>query len=243
MDPVAGLLRLCGDLLYPRRCLVCGQDLGNGDPGPLCATHRREITPVEEPFCERCGTKMFARATGELICNECRRTKRHFDRAFSATIYNDVMRSLVHRYKYRMRQYLHTSLAWWMIEFAHRYIDTQRIEAIIPVPLHWRRFQYRGFNQANALARPLAREFRRPIIKHVLQRRRNTVPQVSLKPKARATNILDAFRVRRPERIEGKHLLVLDDVYTTGATVNECARALKDAGAASVIAFTLTRPL
>ena len=232
-----------GDLLYPRRCLVCGGDLGPGASGPLCREHRRAVVLVEEPFCDRCGKKMFAHATGDLICDECRQTKRHFDRAFSATIYNDVMQIFVHRYKYGMREYLRTTLARWMSEFVHRHVDVESLDAIVPVPLHWRRFQYRGFNQAIVLARPLAREFSLPIVKHVLRRRRHTAPQVGLNLEQRKRNIRDAFGVRRGERIKDKRLLLVDDVYTTGATINECARVLKAAGAASVVAFTLTRPL
>jgi ComF family protein len=240
---LATIVARLGHLIYPRRCLECGEDLDSEDGGPLCANHRRDVVLVEDPFCERCGQKMFAAATGELLCAECRTTTPHFDRAFSATIYNDVMKSLVHAYKYGMRQYLAAALARWMIEFAHRQIDAGSLDAIVPVPLHWRRFQYRGFNQAIALARPLGREFRLPIVRHVLRRRRHTVPQVNLRPEERRKNIKGAFGVRRAERIEGKCLLLVDDVYTTGATINECARVLKSAGAASVVAFTLTRPI
>ncbi len=247
--PAAAFRRLadvCGylaDLLYPPRCLVCGEDLEAGIAGPLCDEHRRAVVPVEEPFCDRCGKKMFARTTGDLLCDACRRAGPHFDRAFSATLYNDAMRPFVHRYKYDMRHYLHAPLARWMVEFMHRHIDVESLDGIVPVPLHWRRFQYRGFNQATALARPIAREFSLPVITRVLRRWRHTVPQVDLEPDERLKSIRGAFRVRRAERIEGKRLLLVDDVYTTGATMNECARVLKAAGAASVIAFTLTRPI
>ncbi len=243
MSVLGGIVSRLGDLLYPRRCLVCGEDLEPGPSGPLCREHRRAVVLIEDPFCERCGKKMFARATGELICDECRQTRRHFERAFSATLYNDTMKALVHRYKYDMRQYLAAPLAQWMIEFMHRHINAESLDAIVPVPLHWRRYHYRGFNQAIALARALAREFALPVVRHVLRRKRHTVPQVNLGPKERVKNIKDAFRVRKAERIAGKRLLLLDDVYTTGATINECARILNHAGAASVIAFTLTRPL
>jgi len=232
-----------GDLLYPRRCLICDRALDHGSTGPLCREHRRAIVLVDDPFCDRCGQKMFAQATGELLCNECRATKRYFDRAFSATLYGDVMRSVVHAYKYGMREYLAASLVPWMSTFAHRHMDVASLDGIVPVPLHWRRFYYRGFNQATALARPLAREFALPILARVLRRRRHTAPQVGLDPEERKRNIRDAFRVSRPHRIAQKSLLLIDDVYTTGATINECARVLKAAGAASVIAFTLTRPL
>jgi ComF family protein len=194
-------------------------------------------------MCERCGAKMFAQASGELICGECRTDTRHFDRAFSATVYNETMQALVHAYKYGMREYLARPLGRWMVDYAHRHIDVDTLDAIVPVPLHWRRFQYRSFNQAIALARALAREFGLPIVKRVLRRRRHTTPQVELGPQERRENIKNAFGVTQPERIEGQHVLLVDDVYTTGATINECARVLKAAGATSVIAFTLARPI
>jgi ComF family protein len=231
------------DLFYPRRCFVCGADLEPDGDALVCDEHRKQIILVEDPMCDRCGLKMFAQATGELLCDECRSTTRHFDRAFSATLYNEAMTALVHRYKYGMRQYLARPFARWMIDFARRHINTIDLDAIVPVPLHWRRFQYRGFNQAVALARPLSREFGLPVVKHVLRRRRHTVPQVELGPRERRQNIKDAFAVRPPGRVAGQRLLLVDDVYTTGATINECARVLREAGAASVIAFTLTRPI
>jgi len=240
---LSAIVSRLGELLYPRRCVVCGDDLEPGRRGPLCAEHGRRVVLVEDPFCERCGRKMFTAAASELLCAECRQSKPHFDRAFSATVYNDVMKPLVHVYKYGMRQYLARALAGWMIDFMHRHIDAASLDAIVSVPLHWRRFRYRGFNQAIALARPIRREFGLPIITHALRRTRNTVPQVHLGPRERLKNIKGAFGVRRAERIDGKRLLLVDDVYTTGATINECARVLKRAGAASVTAFTLTRPL
>jgi ComF family protein len=142
-----------------------------------------------------------------------------------------------------MREYLAISFARWMGEFMREHVDAASLDAVVPVPLHWRRFHYRGFNQAVALARPLARQFSLPLISRVLRRTRHTVPQVELQPEERVKNIRGAFSVRQPARIKGLRLLLVDDVFTTGATLNECARVLKAAGAASVTAFTLTRPL
>jgi ComF family protein len=240
---LAEALARLSDLLYPRRCAVCDADLDPRAVDPLCSGHRREIVLTEGPFCDRCGKRMFAPAGDGLLCADCRETRRYFDRGFSATVYNDVMRALVHRFKYDMREYLAVSFARWMGEFMRSQVDVATLDAIVPVPLHWRRFHYRGFNQAVALARPLARQFSLPLISRVLRRTRHTVPQVQLQPEEREKNIRGAFHVRRPTRIEGLRLLLVDDVFTTGATLNECARVLKDAGAAAVTAFTLTRPL
>jgi ComF family protein len=230
------------DLLYPGRCIACGADLAPDHAGPLCLEHERRVVVLEDPLCDLCGKKMFAQATGELICDECRERTPHFDRAVSATLYNDVMEPLVHRYKYGMRQHLAKPLARWLIAFMRRHVDADSFDAIVPVPLHWRRYQYRGFNQAIELARPISHELGLPMITRVLRRTRYTLPQVGLGPDERRQNIKGAFTVRQPERIKGKRLLLVDDVYTTGATLDECARTLKSAGAAEVVGLTLTRP-
>jgi ComF family protein len=230
------------DLLYPPRCLICDADLPTDHGSPLCDDDERRVVVIDDPICDLCGRKMYAQATGELICGECRVQERHFDRAFSATMYNDVMKPLVHLYKYGMRQHLAKPLARWLIAFMRAHVDAASFDAIVPVPLHWRRYQYRGFNQAIELAQPVAREFDLPIITRVLRRVRHTLPQVDLSPEERVKNIEGAFVVRHPERIAGKRLLLVDDVYTTGATLNECARVLKRAGAAEVVGLTLTRP-
>jgi len=240
------LKRFCyslANVVFPLRCLICDEDLDYYETLPLCKKHRDKIVPIEKPFCDICGRKMFSQESMETICHECRNTKRQFDRSYSATIYSETMKELVHFYKYQMRQYMARPFAELMADFMGKYIDYRAIDFVVPVPLHWRRYMFRGFNQAYELIRYLSGEFDLKVSKGNLRRIRHTFPQVMLTPKERKENILGAFRVIDPDEFRGKHILLVDDVFTTGATMNECSRVLKDAGAAEVTGFTLTQPV
>lgn len=231
------------NLLFPLRCLVCGKDINQYETIPLCEDHFAMINLIKKPFCEKCGRKLSSEMIAESICITCRDTKWHFDRQFSATIYNEVMQELVHFYKYSMRNYLASSLASLMTKFMDDYIDAKTIDFVVPVPLHWRRYLYRGFNQAYEIARRFSHPYPGKISKGNLRRIRYTTPQVGLSNDERKENIRGAFTVINPEMFIGKNILLIDDVFTTGATMNECACILKESGASSVIGFTLAQPL
>mgnify|MGYP005847147201 CR=1 FL=1 len=231
------------NLLFPLRCLVCGKDINQYQSIPLCEEHLAMINLTKKPFCEKCGRKLSSEMQSEYICITCRDTKWHFDRQFSATVYNEVMQELVHLYKYGMRNYLASSLASFMIKFMDDYIDAKTIDFVIPVPLHWRRYLYRGFNQAYEIARRFSHQYSSKISTGNLRRIRYTTPQVGLSNEERKKNIRGAFTVINPERLTGKNILLIDDVFTTGATMNECARILKESGVLSVTGFTLSQPL
>ncbi len=229
--------------VFPLRCLVCGDDLLQYEAMPLCKEHKMGIVPVERPFCDVCGKQMFSSNGLEVICQECRETKRNFDRSFSATRYTDVMKTLVEKYKYRMRDYLAAPFADLISEFIQKFVDYRKIDLVLPVPLHWRRYMYRGFNQAYEMIRHFRKEFSFEVSRGNLRRIRNTTPQVMLSPEERRENIVGAFKVIKPGEFRDKSLLLVDDVFTTGSTMNECAGALKEAGAATVTGLTLTQPV
>ncbi len=240
------LRRFCcsaANVVFPLRCIICEEDINQYETIPLCREHRGKIILIKQPFCDICGKQMVSQESMEMICRDCRREKWHFDRAFSATIYSDEMRELVHFYKYRMRHYMATPFADLMVEFMQKHIDYQEIDFVVPVPLHWRRYMFRGFNQAYEIIRHLTRKFPLTVSRGNLRRIRHTLPQVILTPDQRKENIKDAFKAIRPEEFKGKKILLVDDVFTTGSTMNECARALKEAGAEEVIGFTLTQPI
>ena len=153
------------------------------------------------------------------------------------------MQELVHLYKYRMRNYLAAPLGALMLRFMPNYIDPRKIDLVVPVPLHWRRYLYRGFNQGYEMVRCFSREYSLKISRGNLRRIRYTTPQVGLPPEERKENILGAFKVLNAGEFMGKNILLVDDVFTTGATIDECARMLKEAGALNVTGFTLTQPL
>jgi competence protein ComFC len=231
------------NLFFPLRCLICGKDISQYKTMPLCEEHQSKVKLTDKPFCAICSKKLVSEMAVETICNSCRDAKWHFDRSFSATLYTDVMQELVHLYKYRMRHYLAAPFAALMVKFMENYIDPKKIDIAVPVPLHWRRYLYRGFNQAYEMLRRLNRKYSMKVSRGNLRRIRYTTPQVGLPPDERKENILGAFKVINPDEFKGKNILLIDDVFTTGATMDECARVLKEAGALTVTGFTLTQPL
>jgi ComF family protein len=145
----------------------------------------------------------------------------------------------LHLFKYT--RVLSAGKALSLLAAAHFPLLPKDYDLILPVPLHLARLRWREFNQALVLARAVGKRYRLPVDPFSLERIRATDPQVRLKEKERQTNVHDAFAITRPEKVKGKRILLVDDVYTTGATVNECARTLCTAGARYVDVFTLTR--
>ena len=229
-------------LIFPSRCIICERPTDSSRHSPLCVEHDREIIPVKPPVCSKCGRKMFGVSVERLLCADCRSTRVYYDAGYSGYIYAQALRELLHLFKYGRKRYLGSVLGKLMLDYVREHADGFVYDAIVPVPLHWRRYFSRGFNQATSLARPLSKQFRIPILKRNLRRVRYTRPQVSLPRKERKSNIVNAFKIRHPAKVAGKKLLLIDDVITTGATLNECARVLKDAGASEVTILTLAHP-
>lgn len=228
-------------LIFPSRCLICEAPLHPLSDCPLCPEHFRKIRVVEPPVCSRCGRKMSGESVEALVCAECRSRKTYHDSGYSACAFADPLRELIHLFKYRKKRYLASFLGGLVLEYLRERADMTGYDAIVPVPLHWRRRWTRGFNQALDLARPLSKHFGIPVMKGNLRRVRYTKPQVRLVSKERESNIKNAFRVHNSARVAGKKLLLLDDVITSGATLNECARVLKRAGASWVAIVTLAQ--
>jgi ComF family protein len=229
-------------ILAPPSCPSCSAAMRAGDPG-LCATCTARIQRVIEPWCPTCGLPV---EEGALTlqggpCASCR-GGRAFARARAYGVFDGLLRDLVTRFKYRGERTLGDALGHLVQLTAQEHLDVAEYEAIVPVPLHRTRIEERGFNQAFVLARPLAAAARVPIV-HVLQRSVNTAAQVGLQGDARRANVRDAFGIapRWKDRVVRRRVLLVDDVFTTGATVDECARALRDAGVASVDVVTLAR--
>jgi ComF family protein len=137
--------------------------------------------------------------------------------------------------------YLGQHLAEWLIEAARRWIDWQTVDAVVPVPLHPRKKREREFNQSEYLSAALSRHFDRPVLFSQLRRVKDTVTQTALDAEQRDRNLRNAFAARQADIFPGKRLVLVDDVFTTGATLNSCARVLRRAGARSVIALTVAR--
>jgi len=226
------------DFFLPCLCLFCGAPVGPGSPAAVCGECEARIPRVESPVCPRCGRLFLLREGRDRLCGACLREPPPFVAARAAVVYEEEGPGgqAVKRLKYaRQLEYLPV-LAHWLSEPACQEF-ARAADLILPVPLHRRRLKERGFNQALWLARTLPG----PVAPDTLVRTRHTRPQTGLDPRARRKNVRGAFAVVRPREVEGKRVLLVDDVYTTGATVRECSRALLAAGAREVRVLTATR--
>lgn len=224
-------------LLAPS-CVACGDLLDQPTRGPVCASCWRSIRPLTPPLCDRCGDSLptwRAISAALVCCARCRRAAPAVDRARSVGAYDGALRAVVQALKYDGRR----SLARPLAEMMRVRGDAVLVDAacVVPVPLHPSRRRHRGFNQASDLARHIGL----PVI-HALRRTRDTATQTGLSAARRHRNVRDAFApTNAAGQIAGLTVVLIDDVSTTGATLEACARALKRAGVKEVRALTAAR--
>ena len=221
-------LEALADLFYPQWCVACDRRASD----VLCRPCFEALPSVGRPACGRCG---LPTALEVIVCQECKNVDFAFDTARSALRYEGVGKALVHALKYRAYTPIVEKVAAPLVSEAVR--GAGGFDAVVPVPLHRSRLRRRGFNQAELLARGVADRIGAPL-SDTLQAVRNTRDQVELSAAERRENVADAFSAT--DRASGKVLLV-DDVFTTGATTSACAAALLRAGGAEIHAVTLCR--
>ncbi len=226
------------DFLFPPRCIGCGACTEHPSFCPACTV---AIPLPASPLCSVCGLP-FRGPGDDHRCGACLRRAPRFDRARACAVYRrstetqSPLAIALHRYKYARD----VTFGRWLGELlADRCPFTIDHDVIIPVPLHVERLRWRGFNQALLLAQPLARQSRVPVNPFILRRVRATAPQVGLSEAERRRNLVGAFSVQDRAAIRGRQILLVDDVYTTGATVDACAKALRRAGAQQVDVLVL----
>jgi len=241
-------LRVAGrrllDVILPPHCLSCG--VAVDEPGSLCATCWDKVTFLGPPACACCGLPFEYEAGPGALCAACVRRRPVYERARAAFAYDDHSRGLILGFKHADRTEAAPAFGRWMARAGSELLAEADI--IAPVPLHWTRFWRRRYNQSALLARAVAQAMRETgretaVIPDLLSRRRRTVPQGGLGAAGRARNVKGAFRInpRFAVRLRGARVVLIDDVYTTGATVEACARVLLRAGAGAVDVLTLAR--
>ncbi|MCX7964219.1 MAG: ComF family protein [Candidatus Sumerlaea chitinivorans] len=225
------------DFLFPRLCCGCGERVFESCElvCPRCLKSVRQLT---QPLCPVCGMED---APAGRKCEHCPAGEIFFSAARAVAPYEGVARTIVERLKYNYREEYAPWMAMRMLEVARSEFAHVAFDAVVPVPLHRTRRRERGFNQSELLARPIAKAFRVPLAVSALRRVRNTPSQTKLSKRERAENIREAFSVPDPPAVQDKVFLLVDDVYTTGATLNECARVLRAGGARDVYCLSFCR--
>lgn len=228
------------DILFPESCLGCGSGLKGRQAVSYCQECLAQIRIIQEPYCTRCGRPFDKSAGGNHLCSRCLTKGWYFSRARAAVCYKGPLAEAVKLFKYHGKMYGLDTFAVLTRQFYDNR-SQPAADLILPVPLHAGRLRKRGFNQALILTRKFFPEQMDKIDPFVLERHRGTAPQTGLSGAARCKNVRNAFRVTRPEKIKNKKILLVDDVFTTGATVNECARVLLKNQASEVEIFTFAR--
>ena len=203
--------------------------------------------------CVNCG-RLLAADNKERVCGDCWSRIIYLNRPidirlslegiWSVAVYDGVLKELIHQFKYKEKKYLANPLGKLLVDFVEKYLKEERFDYIVPIPLEKARQKKRGYNQAELLAWVLGEAVDKPILTDLVERRKKTKPQFGLNREERFENLSGAFEISKSRKedvatIAGKTVLLLDDLATTGATLNECARALKEAGVSEVYALVL----
>ena len=207
----------------------------------LCPSCWSKLSFIAPPYCDRLGTPFAYDPGPGVLSLQAIADPPTYGRARAVVRYDDIARDLIHAFKYGDRLDLAPTLGSWMARAGHELLA--EADAIVPVPLHWRRLWARRFNQSAALARAMAAIVELPVVDMALKRVRATAQQVGLSRAERAQNVQGAFRVADSGKADvmGRRLVLVDDVLTSGATVDACARALRRAGAANVDVIVFAR--
>jgi ComF family protein len=244
--PLRTLLDAFATIVFPSDCRVCGSPLLRLTRLPVCENCLSSLVPADVVACSVCGEAIAAAAAEfSTLCGLCRRAHPRFDFAVSFSGYDGKLRSLLHLLKYEQLRPAENVLGAKLAEaIALREITDSKPVLLIPVPLHRSKRRQRGFNQSELLARFALRHLDRSrFALHAgnLRRVRATVSQTGLTRHQRRENVRGAFVVTAPERVQDRSVIVIDDVYTTGTTLNECARVLRAAGAKQVVVASVAR--
>jgi len=228
---------------YPETCQICRMERATAGDGYVCSHCRSQVHFIKPPFCERCGLPYSGDFTTPFECTNCREMELHFNSARSAVVAHNVVREAIHRYKYQRALWFEPFLADLLLSAVLPTLREQSWDFIVPVPLHPLKHREREFNQAERLATYLGAATGVPLNLKLLRRIRPTATQTRLTRQQRAANMRAAFAVCPRARLDGERIILVDDVFTTGATTSACAQVLKAAGAGEVCVWTVARGL
>lgn len=231
-------------LIYPTFCAICGAFVPESRDASVCRDCWDDVCPIQDPVCDICGLPLppSVRAlTPAPRCGDCLFDTYSFTAARAAVQYERTLREIIHLFKFNRRRNLAGPLSDLLYHTYEKERGLFAVDFVTAVPLHTERLRERGFNQSALLAGRLAHRAGLRFLPEALARRRATASQSGLNKKARSQNVRRAFTAPKPHAVKDRSVLLIDDVFTTGATLSECARTLKEAGARSVYVLTVAR--
>lgn len=227
------------NILFPSKCALCDSILMRNERG-VCEQCRKKLPMVTEPLCKHCGKPIpYVR---QELCHDCEQKESLLVQGRALWLYTDKMKKAMADFKYQGCLADGDFYAGEMLRRRGSWIREKKIQCIIPVPLHWRKEWFRGFNQATYLAEHLGRELGVPVLEDALLRQHNTSPQKALNDRQRRENLKNVFCTNEKyrEQLSGyTRILLVDDIYTTGSTLEECAKALKRTGDFQIFSLCL----
>ena len=228
------------DFVYPQHCAICKQHLKK-EERDVCEVCWNSLVTLPDPFCPYCRSFYEPRDTRCSFCESAGRTIEDHKIALVRSLgrFDDYYKELIHRFKYGKKIPLGKRLARRLGGTVNGDYTFLESDFLIPVPLHKSRYRERGFNQSEIVAQEISKITGISVLKSGLKRRKNTKDQTNLSPEQREENVRGAFTVTESERMNGKKIILVDDVITTGATLSECAHVLKQAGAEKIIGMTI----
>lgn len=244
-QPLRGAMDALVSVLFPAACRVCRQPLATASRVPVCRACLATLHRIQAPVCHACGRPLPPAAAdfAAPVCHACRRGLYHFHLARSFALYDGPMERILLLLKYDPIAPLAAWFAARIEEVVRAEPSLAEVDCIVPVPLDRHRLRQRGYNQAELIARPLARRLALPLATDLLRRLRSRQPKLKLSRRERWETVRGAFVAADGGRVDSSRILLLDDVLTSGATLDACARALRSAGAATVHAVTVARVL
>jgi competence protein ComFC len=229
--------------IYPETCQLCGTERATARNGFVCARCWQQVRFIKPPFCGRCGLPFAGDITTPFECTNCREMQLHFRFARSAVVARGGVLEAIHRLKYRRQLWFEDFLAGLFLQEAVPALRGQNWDLIVPIPLHPVKEREREFNQAGRFATRLSAAVQIPVNDKLLRRVVPTATQTLLTRQQRAANMRGAFALRPGAHLNGEQVVLVDDVFTTGATTGACARVLLAAGAGDVCVWTVARGL
>ena len=222
--------------LFPAQCKVCEKNIGLESIPYLCNGCWDSLEIVTPPWCEICGIQNV-----DGVCDVCATNPPRYGKLRTVAFYNAILQRIIHLYKFEKRRSLAKHLSYMMVNHLPNDCNLKEYDYILPIPIHKNRLRERGFNQSTLIAQGISNKIGIAICTDAIIRSRNTSPQSSLTRDARQTNVVGAFEIKNRNLIKGKRILILDDVFTTGATVNEAVNILWNEDPIEIDVLTLAR--